>query len=68
MNIKARIIENNHNIGGGFWKVGDVIDVVGETKCFYILRNKHRVNKKHLSIAGTACEHGVKVEIFNEVA
>ncbi|MGA4534922.1 hypothetical protein ACK6V0_06740 [Citrobacter braakii] len=66
---KLRVTENPNNIGNGFWKVGSVFEVVGETPCFYILRNKYRVNKKHLSVAGTACgSHSVKVEILNEVA
>lgn len=69
MNIKARITENPNNIGSGYYRVGRVFDVVGETPCFYILQDKNRVNKRHLSIAGTACgEHSVKVEILEKVA
>lgn len=68
MNIKIRIIENHFNIGNGFWAIGKEFEVVRETKCYYLLNNNYRVNKKHLSIAGTACgEHSVKVEILNRV-
>ena len=69
MDIKVRITENPNNIGSGYWIVGSVFDVVDETPCFYILRDQNRVNKKHLSIAGTACgSHSVKVEILDKVA
>ncbi|MEG5452986.1 hypothetical protein UXN79_25065, partial [Enterobacter kobei] len=69
MFITVRVTENPNNIGNGFWEVGSVFEVVGETPCYYILSNNHRVNKVHLSIAGTACNgHSVKVEILNQVA
>lgn len=69
MIITVRVTENPNNIGNGFWEIGSVFDVVGETPCYYILSNNHRVNKEHLSIAGTACNgHSVKVEILNRVA
>lgn len=69
MGIKARVTENPNNIGNGYWKVGFEFEVVGETDCYYILSNKYRVNKKHSSVAGTACgNHSVKVEILDEVA
>lgn len=69
MDIKVRVTENPNNIGNGFWSVGSVFDVIGESPCFYILSNNYRINKKHLSVSGTACgEHSVKVEILNQVA
>lgn len=69
MNIQVRVIDNPCNIGNGFWHIGKVFDVIGETNCFYIIEGDRRVNKKHLSIAGTACgNHSVKVEIITKAA
>lgn len=67
MTIQVRVTDNPCNIGNGFWHVGKVFDVVGETNCFYVIEGGRRVNKKHLSIAGTACgNHSVKVEVITE--
>lgn len=67
MSIKIRVIANPFNIGNGFWAIGKEFEIVGETKCYYVLTNNYRVNKKHLSISGTACgEHSVKVKILNQ--
>jgi hypothetical protein len=65
MSRLARVTENPHNIGNGVWEVGLVFEVVAETACYYTLCGGSRINKKHLSIAGTACgRHSVKVEIL----
>lgn len=69
MNIQARVTENPLNIGNGFWSVGLVFDIVGETATHFILNNKRRVNKKTLSVVGTSYfKHPVKVEIINKAA
>ncbi|EBH6782432.1 hypothetical protein CQT46_16475 [Salmonella enterica] len=67
MAIQVRVTDNPCNIGNGFWHIGKVFDVVGETNCFYVIEGGRRVNKKHLSIAGTVCgNHSVKVELITE--
>lgn len=65
MVIQVRVTENPRNIGNGFLHIGKAFDVVGETNCFYIIEGGFKVNKKHFSIAGTACgNHSVKVELI----
>lgn len=61
---KIVVIENDLNIGAGFYSVGRVFDVLRETSCFYILKDNRSVNKKHMAIAGTATPYSVKVELF----
>lgn len=62
--MSARIIENPLNIGGGALPVGALFEIIRETKCYYWLADNRRINKEHMSIAGTADHsHSVKVEI-----
>ncbi|EKN4738029.1 hypothetical protein FG473_001584 [Yersinia enterocolitica] len=69
MGLQARVIDNPLNIGNGFWDVGLVFDIVGETTCHFILDNKRRVSKKKLSVVGSSYfTHPVKVEIINKAA
>lgn len=65
--MKVKVISNPCNIGNGFWNMGKVFDVIGETRCFYIIEGGRMINKKHLSVAGTACgKHSVKVELLEQ--
>lgn len=67
MTIQVRVTENPCNIGNGFWPIGKVFNVIRETDCYYVIDGYFKVNKKHFSIAGTACgNHSVKVEIIAE--
>jgi hypothetical protein len=67
MNIQARVTDNPNNIGGGYWGVGLVVDIVAETPCHFILSNKERVNKKGLFIVGTSYfTHPIRVEIITK--
>lgn len=67
MTIQVRVTDNPFDIGNGFWQIGKVFNVIGETNCFYVIDGNYRVNKKHFSIAGTACvKHSVKVEVIAE--
>lgn len=69
MNIQVRVTDNPCGIGNGFWNIGKIFNVIGETDCFYVIEGNYKVNKKHFSIAGTACgKHSVKVEIITEAA
>jgi hypothetical protein len=38
MTIQVRVTDNPCNIGNGFWHIGKVFDVVGETNCFTSLK------------------------------
>ena len=69
MNLQARVTDNPLNIGNGFWSTGLVFDIVGETACHFILKNKCRVNKKILSVVGTSYfTHPIKLEIITKAA
>lgn len=69
MGLQVRVTENPLNIGNGFWDIGLVFDIIGETTCHFILNNKRRVNKKTLSVVGSSYfTHHVKVEIINRPA
>ncbi|EIZ9495407.1 hypothetical protein MRB77_003226 [Cronobacter sakazakii] len=67
MNLQARVSDNPNNIGNGYWRVGLVLDIVGETACHYILSNERRVNKKGMFIVGTSYfANPVRVEIITK--
>lgn len=63
---KIEVVHNPLNIGNGVWTIGRTFNIISETSCFYVLDNGSRINKKHMSVAGTACgEHSVKVKLLN---